>query len=98
MCNQNYQLISYISSVTSIENLAFNECSKIKKITIPSSLASIGDYAFNECSSLTQIKFENPFSITSIGVCAFEGCSSLKQNPILSFINEMHHLTILLSC
>ena len=54
------------SSVTSIRDRAFSNCSSLTSIEIPSGVTSIGDSAFYGCSSLTSI--EIPSSVTSIGV------------------------------
>ena len=65
------------SSVNSIGDEAFSECSSLTQITIPSYVTSIGNYVFKGCSSLTQITI--PSSVTSIGDEAFSECSSLTQ-------------------
>ena len=44
-------LLSIQSSVTSIRNGAFRECSSLTQISIPSSVTSIEEYAFRGCSS-----------------------------------------------
>ena len=68
------------SSVTSIGNSAFCDCSKLTSITIPDSVTSIGDYAFDWCRSLTSITI--PDSVTSIGYEAFRDCDSLTSITI----------------
>ena len=68
------------SSVTIIEEKAFNGCKSLCKvtfsqslneITLPSSLVSIEDHAFEKCKSL--IKVTLPSSLISIGISAFSG-------------------------
>ena len=66
--------------VTKIANKAFNECTNLKKVTIPDSVTSIGYSAFSGCSSLTSITIGN--SVTSIGSWAFSSCSSLTSITI----------------
>jgi len=61
--------ITIPSSVTSIGNNAFVECTGLTSITIPNSVTSIGNYAFYVCTGLTSITI--PDSVTSIGYCAF---------------------------
>ncbi len=61
--------------VTKIANKAFNECTNLKKVTIPDSVTSIGNSAFNSCSSLTSVTIGN--GVTSIGYSAFDNCTSL---------------------
>ena len=63
------------SSVTSIKEYTFYDCSSLASVTIPSSVTSIGARAFLSCSSLTSVTI--PSSVTSIGEYAFSGCSSL---------------------
>ena len=48
------------SSVTSIGNNAFYDCTSLASVTIPSSLTSIGNYAFSYCTALTAIERLNP--------------------------------------
>ena len=63
------------SSVTSIGDYAFRECSSLTSITIPNSVTSIGADAFLICSSLTSVTI--PSSVTNIGERAFSWCESL---------------------
>ena len=64
------------SSVTCIDECAFNGCSSLTSINIPSSVTSIGGSAFYGCRSLTSINI--PSSVTRIGSAAFYNCSALK--------------------
>ena len=66
------------SSVTSIGDDAFSECSGLTSVTIPSSVTSIGDRAFCWCSGLTSVTI--PSSVTTIGVGAFSRCSNLGKD------------------
>jgi len=77
MFNNNTTLtaITIGSTITSIENNAFQYCNLLSSITIPSSVTSIGDAAFAECSSLTSINI--PGSVTSILSNAFYNCTNL---------------------
>ena len=75
------------SSVTCIDEYAFNGCSSLTSINIPSSVTSIGGSAFEGCSSLTSINI--PSSVTSIGGSAFQYCSSLTSINIPSSVTSI---------
>lgn len=68
------------SSVTSIGNDAFYNCSSLTGITIPNSITTIGHNAFNGCSSLKIVEIPN--SVKKIYNSAFRGCSRLKMVDI----------------
>ena len=68
------------SSVTSIGNSAFYNCTGLTSITIPDSVTSIGSYAFYNCTGLTSITI--PDSVTSIGDSAFYNCTGLTSITI----------------
>ena len=75
------------SSVTSIGESAFYDCSSLTSITIPNSVTSIGNFAFSGCSSLTSITIPN--SVTSIGDKAFSYCSSLTTITIPNSVTSI---------
>ncbi|KAK8844304.1 hypothetical protein M9Y10_024516 [Tritrichomonas musculus] len=79
------------SSVTCIENGAFNSCKSLSEITIPSSVKTIGSSAFCLCSSLEHI--EIPSSVLSIGGFAFSGCLSLKKVSLSASITLLENYT-----
>jgi len=64
------------SSVTSIGDRAFFNCSGLASVPIPSSVTSIGNEAFANCTGLTSVVI--PSSVTSIGDKAF-GHSGVKD-------------------
>ena len=65
------------SSVTSIGESAFQDCSGLTKLTLPNSLTEIGKYAFRGCSGLTELILPN--SVRSIGDYAFYSCRGLTE-------------------
>ena len=75
------------SSVTSIGNYVFSNCTGLTSIVIPSSVTSIGGYAFESCTGLTSI--EIPSSVTSIGVSAFDGCTGLTSIEIPASVTSI---------
>ena len=75
------------TSVTTIGERAFCNCSSLTNIEIPSSVTIIGDYAFWNCKDLTNI--EIPSSVTIIGNDAFSSCSSLTSIEIPSSVTTI---------
>ena len=75
------------SSVTSIGEKAFWDCSGLSSIEIPNSITSIGSCAFAYCNSLTSI--EIPSSVTDIGVNVLEGCTSI-ESIVVQFDNTKY--------
>lgn len=65
------------TSVTSIENAAFESCSSITSISIPPSVTSIGTYAFSLCTGLTSVTI--PALVTKLPNGAFYKCSGLTS-------------------
>ena len=63
-------------NVTEIGFFAFEECVKIKSITLPKTLKKIGDCAFAGCSGLTKVTV--PAKTKKIGLYAFQYCKGMK--------------------
>ena len=64
------------STVTSLGDEAFYNCTKLQSVEILGSITKIGMSAFYECSSLTNVIM--PDTVTEIGATAFTDCTSLK--------------------
>ena len=63
--------------VVRVENYAFDNCNKIKRIIFPDSLVEIGDWAFKNCGALAQINI--PANVSSIGEDVFFDCYAMKS-------------------
>ena len=66
--------------VTAINNNAFLNGSKIKKIVIPDTVVSIGDSAFKNCYSIESITL--PKNLINLGEQVFRDCSNLRSITI----------------
>ena len=70
---------SYIipSSVTTIRNGAFENCSFLVNVQIPNSVTNIDSNAFNNCDKISSIII--PDSVTDIGYEVFSNCDCLNS-------------------
>ena len=75
------------TTVTSIGDRAFEDCSGLTSITIPEGVTSIEGYAFYRCRGLTGITI--PEGVTSIGDSAFDYCSGLTGITIPKSVTSM---------
>lgn len=82
VCAENLQEVKISGNITTIENSAFHNCSKLTNITLPETITNIGRAVFYNCSNLTEMTLPN--SVTSIGSSAFSRCSKLKEIVIPS--------------
>lgn len=72
--------ISY--EVVTIDNNAFKDCKKLKKVKLGKNITTIGNKAFYKCTALTAVVI--PEKVTSIGKQAFFGAKKLKKITIKS--------------
>ena len=79
------QTITIPDGITTIDELAFYNCSSLTSVTIPNSVSKIGDYAFGGCSGLTSVTIPN--SVTDIGQGAFADCTNLEMITIGKNVN-----------
>ena len=68
--------VSIPSSVTSIGDSAFYNCTNIFAVEIPNSVTSIGNSAFSNCRRLDSVSMSN--NLSTIGEYAFWECYSLS--------------------
>lgn len=65
------------TGVTTINDYAFSNCSKLSNITLPESVTTLGEAAFASCTRLSTVTLPN--AVTAIGNSAFNQCSNLYQ-------------------
>jgi hypothetical protein len=75
------------SSVTSVADTAFADCTMLDSILIPGSVTSLGSDAFSGCVRLTNVRIPN--SVTSVGTFVFEDCSRLASVFIGSGVTNL---------
>lgn len=80
-------VITFQSTLTSIEESAFNSCSSLTSIELPSSLKSIGNSAFERCEQLKSIVLPN--AVTKIGNYAFAECRALKELVLSNALTDI---------
>lgn len=86
----------YFTSVTSIPNEMFEECTLLESIKLPESITYIGSYAFHNCQSLTSIVIPEGVKYRpdgdyydDYGYSWFAGCSSLESVILPSTLEEL---------
>ena len=75
------------SSVTSLGEYCFWDCTGLTSITIPSSVTSLGGSCFYGCTGLTSITI--PSSVTSLGEGCFWDCAGLTSITIPSSVTSL---------
>jgi hypothetical protein len=73
--------------ITTINYIAFSDCTGLKHVTIPSSVTRISWFAFKGCTGLTSVTISP--NVNFIGEYAFSGCSSLRRASFLGNAPEM---------
>ncbi len=76
------------STVTSIGDYAFSNCTGLTSITIPDKVISIDGHAFWGCTGLTSITI--PDKVTSIGSNVFYNCTGLTSVTIGSGVQSIN--------
>lgn len=72
--------VSLPSTLLTIGNSAFEECTKLENVTIPASVTSIGNASFRYCDAFTEAVIPN--SVTKIDQYAYAYCPNLKKVTI----------------
>lgn len=79
------------SSVTSISDHAFYNCSKLTSVTIPNSVTEIEEEAFYNCDSLTSVVIGS--GVREIGEKAFYDCDGLTSITIPANVRDLDDRT-----
>jgi hypothetical protein len=83
--NLKYVTFDSNSSVTSIGNNCFQNCTKITSLTIPGRVTSLGNNCFQGCSGITSFTFDDQSKLVTIGTNTFSG--------IINSMNVSYYLT-----
>lgn len=70
-----------------ISNMAFMDCDKLIRISLPNTLMSIGAYAFAECDKLENVIIPN--GVQEIGNNAFYNCDNFTSITIPASVNSI---------
>lgn len=79
--------VSMPSSLKTIGNGAFGNCTSLSGVSFSGGLRSIGIGAFQNCPSLTTLTL--PSGLESIGASGFEGCSGLTNITIPASVTSI---------
>lgn len=85
MCTS-IETIIFPSSITTINEGAFENCSNLSSIEIPENVDSISDRAFASCSSLSDVLFYGKDEPEYTGF-PFDSCSNLYYVDVFGFYN-----------
>lgn len=78
---------NFNSTLTTIGDGAFNDCSELKEIIVPSSVSSYGSYPFDGCSALKKIQIFSS-AVTSFDKDNYGGGANLEYLSIPCNVNN----------
>lgn len=65
------------NTLTTIQDAAFYNCTKLKEITLPNSVTQLGEGVFQDCSSLSQVRLSE--NLKTLPTSTFDGCKALTE-------------------
>ena len=65
------------NTLTTIQDGAFYNCTKLKEITLPNSVTQLGEGVFQGCSSLSQVRLSE--NLKTLPTSTFDGCKALTE-------------------
>ena len=86
--NRNISEIIIPSTIVSIKDHAFSNCTYLNKVTLPSSITEIGQYAFSDCTNLKEITI--PESVSKLEWGVFRNCTSLTDIHLPETLKEIN--------
>ena len=84
--NKTLETITIPEGITRIPPNTFDQCGKLREVSLPESLEEICDMAFSGCMARERISI--PAGVTSIGPQAFTYCMGLKEIEVAEDNND----------
>ena len=75
------------ANISSLDPMAFQNCSALESITLPAGITKLPIGCFNGCGSLESVTFEG--DVTSIAQSCFRDCISLKSITLPASVEEI---------
>ena len=90
MYHEEIQSITLPSTISSIGDYAFANCTGISSITIPDGVTSIGEYAFQNCPNLKRITIGSQYALNTINAMIKNGeLSGVEEIVLLDGITSI---------
>ena len=90
LCPRDKTQVKIPSTVKTVGDWAFANCTELEKVVFPDSLEKIGDNSFRDCKSLNGIKL--PDSLKQVGSYAFYNCNKIRSVTIPESVETIYRM------
>ena len=81
--------LQYFTSITTLANEHFRNCTNLKSIKIPEKVVTLGNYALAGCTKLTSVEILNKETQINYGQYCFSGDTALKELTLyISYLQQ----------